>query len=87
MVVKCSLYFLSMEPYSVLVNEYHRVQKAFYEKIKPTIDDSVLALGYGNLVELIGRGGLDSEVLKSALTTAKHYLKIIAKLSMEDVRL
>ena len=65
------------EPDSALMNEYLKVQKAFYEKLKTTIDNEDLILGYGKLIELIGlvRHGFDAEKnIRQAVVKAKQYL-------------
>jgi len=67
------------EPDNALADEYHRVQKAFYEKLKPTINNENVMLGYGNLVELIGRGGLDTRNFRLALAKTRRYLNMFFK--------
>ena len=60
-----------------LVNEYYKVQKAFYKKMKTTTDNENLVLGYGKMVELIGLVGreFDAEKFKQVLAMANQYLK------------
>ena len=80
-VVNATVYFVrkleaGIKPTGALLNEYHSVQKAFYEKLKPVIADENFMHGYGRLVELVGlaRRGRDIETLKSALATVGQYL-------------
>jgi hypothetical protein len=79
-VVNATVYFerkldVDEEPAGALVNEYYRVQKAFYEKMKPAMDNDNFVRSYGRLVELLDCR-LDVENLRMALATAKQYLNV-----------
>ena len=82
-VINATVYFerkleAAEEPAGALLTEYQKVQKAFYEKLKPVINNENIMIGYGNLVKLFDRGGLDAKNFRLALAKTRRYLNMLS---------